>query len=189
MPRASTPAPSTGCRNWTCRSPACRASCRSSSARCRDRVLSLQPPASGSAGTGGDGPGGRGVSHRAWALERPSKVVVEAVAKEDVGRELTTADGFALIIACTPPPGYSSNAMSIVTSTDLAIVVATRGRTRFRDARWASELLRHTGVPVARPILRARTLVGKAGRRPRLAPLRAPGTMTPAPGGGAQARR
>ena len=58
-----------------------------------------------------------------------------------------------------------SPSMSIVTSTDLAIVVATRGRTRFRDARWASELLRHTGVPVAGAILRARTLVGRAGPR------------------------
>src|SRR5207302_153854 len=131
MPRASTPAPSTGCRNWTCRSPACRACCRSSSARCRrpppsiptclctwrsalevaatlgdpvddvglglaraaadfgDRVLVLQSSGNGNGGNGGDGPGGRGVSHRDWALERTSKVVVEAVAKEDVGRELT----------------------------------------------------------------------------------------------------
>jgi capsular polysaccharide biosynthesis protein len=155
-----------------------------------DRVLVLQSSGNGNGGNGSDGPGGRGeVSHRNWALERTSKVVVEAVAKEDVGRELTTADGFDLIIACTPPPGYSSNAMSIVTSTDLAIVVATRGRTRFREARWASELLRHTGVPVAGAILRARGLVGRAGPRPRLAPLRAPEPMAPAPAAGPQPRR
>ena len=148
-----------------------------------DRVLVLQ-----SSGTrnGGGRHGGREGSHRGSALERTSQVVVEAVAKEDVGRELTSADGFDLIIACTPPPGYSSNAMSVVTSTDLAIVVATRGRTRFRDARWASELLRHTGVPVAGAILRARSLVG---RRPRLAPLKVPATIAPRPAHGPQPRR
>jgi capsular polysaccharide biosynthesis protein len=151
-----------------------------------DRVLVLQ---SSGTGNGGEAHGGREPSHRNWALERTSKVVVEAVAKEDVSRELTTADGFDLIIACTPPPGYSSNAMSIVTSTDLAIVVATRGRTRFKEARWASELLRHTGVPVAGAILRARGLVGRAGPRPRLAPLRAPEPMSPAPAGGPPPRR
>src|SRR5439155_23166705 len=97
--------------------------------------------------------------------------------------------GFDLIIACTPPPGYSSNAMSIVTSTDLAIIVATRGRTRFRDARWAAELLRHTGVPVAGAILQARRLVGRAQPRPRLAPLRAPERMATAPAGASLPRR
>jgi capsular polysaccharide biosynthesis protein len=149
-----------------------------------DRVLVLQSSAAGN----GDGHGVREGSHRGSALERTSQVVVEAVAKEDVGRELTSADGFDLIIACTPPPGYSSNAMSIVTSTDLAVVVATRGRTRFRDARWASELLRHTGVPVAGAILRARTLVGSARSRPRLAPLREPGPGAPPATNGAAHR-
>ena len=138
-----------------------------------DRVLVLQSSAGRS---NGDGHGAKEGSQRASALERTSQVVVEAVAKEDVGRELTSADGFDLIIACTPPPGYSSNAMSIVTSTDLAVVVATRGRTRFRDARWASELLRHTGVPVAGAILRARR---GARMRPRLSPLREPQPAAP----------
>jgi capsular polysaccharide biosynthesis protein len=151
-----------------------------------DRVLVLQSSASGN----GDGHGPREGSHRGSALERTSQVVVEAVAKEDVGRELTSADGFDLIIACTPPPGYSSNAMSIVTSTDLAVVVATRGRTRFRDARWASELLRHTGVPVAGAILRARTLVGGGVRsRPRLAPVRGQQPAAPPPTNGSSHSR
>jgi hypothetical protein len=140
-----------------------------------DRVLVLQ---SSGRQNGEEGHGGRDGSHRGSALERTSQVVVEAVAKEDVGRELTSADGFDLIIACTPPPGYSSNAMSVVTSTDLAIVVATRGRTRFKDARWASELLRHTGVPVAGAIMLARRAAGRSAPRPRLAPLRGTGTIT-----------
>jgi uncharacterized protein involved in exopolysaccharide biosynthesis len=151
-----------------------------------DRVLVLQ---SSGTGNGVDGHSGKEGPHRGSAVERTSQVVVEAVTKEDVGRQLTSADGFDLIIACTPPPGYSSNAMSIVTSTDLAIVVATRGHTRFKDARWASELLRHTGVPVAGAILRARTLAGRVGPRPRLARLRAPETMVPVPTGGPQPRR
>jgi capsular polysaccharide biosynthesis protein len=151
-----------------------------------DRVLVLQ---SSGGGNGGKVPGASDGSQRSSSLERTSQVVVEAVAKEDVSRELTTADGFDLIIACTPPPGYSSNAMSIVTSTDLAIVVATRGHTRFKDARWASEILRHTGVPVAGAILRARTLMGGGGPRPRLARLRAPQPMAPVPAGGPESRR
>jgi Mrp family chromosome partitioning ATPase len=66
------------------------------------------------------------------------------------------SDGFDLIIACTPPPGYSSNAMSFMSSTDMAIVVATRRRSRSKDARWAAELLRHTGVRIAGAVLVSR---------------------------------
>jgi hypothetical protein len=79
-------------------------------------------------------------------------VVVEA-SSESNGQAVVATDGFDLIIACTPPPGYSSNAMSFMSSTDMAIVVATRRRSRSRDARWATELLRHTGVRIAGAIL------------------------------------
>jgi capsular polysaccharide biosynthesis protein len=86
------------------------------------------------------------------AGEVTSRVVVEASSERN-GQAVVATDGFDLIIACTPPPGYSSNAMSFMSSTDMAIVVATRRRSRSRDARWATELLRHTGVRIAGAIL------------------------------------
>jgi hypothetical protein len=105
------------------------------------RVLVIQsyPADHGS----GNGPAG----------EVTSRVVVEAASSQPNGQEVVAADGFDLIIACTPPPGYSSNAMSFMSSTDMAIVVATRRQSRSRDARWAAELLRHTGVRIAGAVL------------------------------------
>jgi capsular polysaccharide biosynthesis protein len=102
--------------------------------------------------------------------EVTSRVVIEAASPENNGKQLVSNDGFDLIVACTPPPGYSPNAMSFVSSTDLAIVVATRGRSKSRDARWAADLLRHTGVQVAGAVLLDRN--GRGKRRPaHLAPL------------------
>jgi capsular polysaccharide biosynthesis protein len=122
------------------------------------RVLVIQsyPADQGS----GQGPAG----------EVTSRVVVEAASSQPNGQEVVAADGFDLIIACTPPPGYSSNAMSFMSSTDMAIVVATRRQSRSRDARWASELLRHTGVRIAGAVLVDRK--GRGLRRPaHLAPV------------------
>lgn len=101
---------------------------------------------------------------------RSSRVVVEAADLEEQARyDLPSRDGFDLIVSCTPPPGYSSEAMSVVSATDVAIVVATRGRTRFRDARWTAELLRHTGVRLSGAILLGRN--GARRQLARLAPL------------------
>jgi capsular polysaccharide biosynthesis protein len=94
------------------------------------------------------------------AGEVTSRVVVEAASSQANGHDLVASDGFDLIIACTPPPGYSSNAMSFMSSTDMAIVVATRRKSRSRDARWAAELLRHTGVRIAGGVL-----LDRKGRR------------------------
>ncbi|MDQ6945111.1 MAG: Wzz/FepE/Etk N-terminal domain-containing protein [Actinomycetota bacterium] len=98
------------------------------------------------------------------AGEVTSQVVVEAASSQPNGQEVVAADGFDLIIACTPPPGYSSNAMSFMSSTDMAIVVATRRQSRSRDARWAAELLRHTGVRIAGAVLVDRK--GRGLKRP-----------------------
>jgi hypothetical protein len=98
--------------------------------------------------------------------EVTSRVVIEAASPQTSnGHELMSNDGFDLIVACTPPPGYSPNAMSFVSSTDLAIVVATRGKSKSRDARWAADLLRHTGVRVAGAVL-----LDRDGRKKRAAP-------------------
>jgi Mrp family chromosome partitioning ATPase len=57
-----------------------------------------------------------------------------------------------------------------MSSTDMAIVVATRRQSRSRDARWAAELLRHTGVRIAGAVLVDRK--GRGLRRPaHLAPV------------------
>jgi capsular polysaccharide biosynthesis protein len=114
-------------------------------------------------------PADKGSGHGA-AGEVTSRVVVEAASPESNGQAVVAADGFDLIIACTPPPGYSSNAMSFMSSTDMAIVVATRRRSRSRDARWAAELLRHTGVRIAGAVLVSRK--GRMQGRPaHLAPV------------------
>lgn len=112
---------------------------------------------------------------RSFGPGRAARVVVEATEHEDEDRQtdLPSPDGFDLIVSCTPPPGYSSDAMAVVSATDVAVVVATRGRTRFRDARWTAELLRHTGVRVSGAILLGRN--GSRRRPPaRLAPLPGP---------------
>lgn len=87
------------------------------------------------------------------------------------GGNLPAPDGFDLIVSCTP--GYRSDAMAVVSATDVAVVVATRGRTGFRDARRTAELLGHTGVRVSGAIPLGRN--GLSRRPPaRLAPLTGP---------------
>jgi hypothetical protein len=110
-----------------------------------------------------------GTGHGA-AGEVTSRVVVEAASSQANGQEVVATEGFDLIIACTPPPGYSSNAMSFMSSTDMAIVVATRRQSRSRDARWAAELLRHTGVRIAGGVLLDRK-VRRLTRPAHLAPV------------------
>jgi capsular polysaccharide biosynthesis protein len=131
----------------------------------------------------------KGRGEDAAVPEVTSRVVVEAASPQTNGKELASTDGFDLIVACTPPPGYSPNAMSFVSSTDLAIVVATRRRSRTRDARWAADLLRHTGVRVAGAVLLDRN-GRRRGAPAHLAPLPSAGEETaaaPAPADGAAA--
>ena len=120
---------------------------------------------------------------RSFGPGRASQVVVEATGADDDGKQgnLPAPDGLDLIVSCTPPPGYSSDAMAVVSTTDVAVVVATRGRTRFRDARWTAELLRHRGVRVSGAIHLGRN--GSRRRPPaRLAPLPGPDQDSGLPG-------
>ncbi|TMC39869.1 MAG: hypothetical protein E6J28_02790 [Chloroflexi bacterium] len=69
----------------------------------------------------------------------------------DEAPRATEADELKVIAA--PSPDVSSRALNLAGSTDLAILVATAGRTRFGEARRTAEMLRQAGSEVAVGIL------------------------------------
>lgn len=113
--------------------------------------------------------------------ERTSRVVVEAATGEQGRSTLPATDGFDLVIASTPPPAYSPVAMTMLGSVDVGIIVATRNRTRFREARWTAEVMRHTGVQLGGSILLPRP-GARAWRPARLLHLAAPAVRVPEAG-------
>ena len=62
-------------------------------------------------------------------------------------------EGDELKVIAAPSPDVSSRALNLAGSTDLAILVATAGRTRFGEARRTAEMLRQAGSEVAVGIL------------------------------------
>jgi hypothetical protein len=61
--------------------------------------------------------------------------------------------GVALTIVVAPPPQESPECITLASAADATILVATRGRTRSRDARQAANLLRLADVEIAAALL------------------------------------
>lgn len=62
-------------------------------------------------------------------------------------------EAFDLVVTSVPAPSEHPVAMTLAISTDVAIVVATAGRTRQEEARRTAESLRLAGVPLVASIL------------------------------------
>jgi len=62
-------------------------------------------------------------------------------------------DGFDVAVRCAPPPMYDAGAAWLRPSPQRAIVVGTRDRTRYADARRVAEQLRHVGLDVIATIM------------------------------------
>ena len=85
----------------------------------------------------------------AAATEGGQQAFVEGL--DDEAPRAGAADELKVIAA--PSPDVSSRALNLAGSTDLAILVATAGRTRFGEARRTAEMLRQAGSEVAVGIL------------------------------------
>lgn len=62
-------------------------------------------------------------------------------------------EDIGVVIQCSPPPTEDPEMGRLDASSDRAVVVATRGRTRFGDARRTATLLRTFGVEIAAAVL------------------------------------
>ena len=69
------------------------------------------------------------------------------------GQEGAGSDRYDLVVTSVPAPSEHPVAMTLASSADAAIVVATAGRTRLADARETAESLRVAGVPLVASIL------------------------------------
>jgi len=101
--------------------------------------------------------------------------VVDALSSTQVRTALSDSSGdFAFTIVVAPAPQTGSDCISLASAADAIVLVATLGRTRFRDARLAATLLRQAGVPTATALLltkealRSRTLVQADGTADRV---------------------
>jgi len=103
-------------------------------AEVRNRVLVVQSSAEPAA-------------RRQIAVGSTSEVVV-------AGDDVPQQDGFDLTIRCVPPPLHGPATPWLEAPPSTAVIVATRGRTRFSEARRTGELLRQVGIePVAAVLL------------------------------------
>jgi hypothetical protein len=68
--------------------------------------------------------------------------------------EVPQPDGFDLTIRCLPPPLHGPATPWLEAPASTAVIVATKGRTRFSEARRTGDLLRQVGIePVAAVLL------------------------------------
>ena len=90
----------------------------------------------------------------AWGLAAAAEEGGQQATVGALGEEPSRADGAdELRVIAAPSPEVSSRALNLAGSTDLAILVATAGRTRFGEARRTAEMLRQAGSDVAVGIL------------------------------------
>ena len=79
-------------------------------------------------------------------------------------------DGFDVTIRCVPPPLHGPATPWLEPPASTAVIVATRGRTRFSEARRTGELLRQVGIEPVAAVLLPRKPVQRALPGPNLVP-------------------
>lgn len=80
--------------------------------------------------------------------------IIDAVpSAQDITTLSRAGADFALTIVVAPPPQHSSECIALASAADATILVATRGRTRSREARQAANLLRLADVEIAAALL------------------------------------
>jgi len=84
----------------------------------------------------------------------PSVTVVAALSPRQIRMALSDpSEEFKFVIVVAPAPQINADGIAVAGAADVAMLVATAGRTPFADAQLAAELLRHAGVPVAAALL------------------------------------
>lgn len=84
----------------------------------------------------------------------PSVTVVAALSPHQIRTALSDpSEEFRFVIVVAPAPQNNSDSIAVAGAADVAMLVATAGRTQFADAQLAAELLRHAGLPVAAALL------------------------------------
>ena len=84
----------------------------------------------------------------------PSVTIIDALSSAQVRTALSAPSGdFAFTIIVAPAPQTSPDCISLAYAADVAILVATLGRTRFGEAQLAVRLLRQAGLATAAALL------------------------------------
>lgn len=116
------------------------------------------------------------------ATNGSSRIVVQAGA-EGTGRNGRVAvDGFDLVIMCALPPMADHRGTWLRPAANVAIIVASRDRTRFSEARQTVDQLHHIGIETVGAVLLPR----RTSARPRL--LEAPAREPESPDDGTRTR-
>lgn len=94
-------------------------------------------------------------TNAAWWRRRPAQLPKVIVEPDDPGGQLALrpADDIDLVIHCSLPPMLDPSATWLRSTPDSAILVATRGVTRFGEARRTVDMLDRAGVQVIAAIL------------------------------------
>jgi hypothetical protein len=91
---------------------------------------------------------------QALASPASSVKIIGASSPAEVRAALSSAgEEFAFAIVVAPAPQKGPDCISLAYAADVAILVATSGRTRFGEAQLAARLLRQAGLPTAAALL------------------------------------